>query len=360
MTRFDVLDSIPLKGLFSSSSEISLPSSYAFVSICSAMAFLFRQISLSHRRVIVPAFICPVVLEVMESCNIEPVLVDVNLEDYQISFQALRAMDLSKIGGIWVSHTLGMPTDVEALRHFYKGIIFEDCAHGWGTQSKGRPIGTQGDFSFLSLYKQTPNFSGGLLWSAKHDFQAAYTDCPEATFITGEKWGALMRLSIFPHWPLDFLRRHTPLPPAKDKRSHASFEAIRASNVIKRLFAYGYPTLEKNRSKLREVARWYEALSDNRYFILPQLSHANDRASNFRWHMRLKPDISHLRDPLCFELRRQGIFVDRLWANAPHNNHPHAKLLSQSILNLPIKPEYTQSDVRFLFSTLQSTLQKLL
>ena len=67
-----------------------------------------------------------------------------------------------------IDHTCGHPfTGIEALRQRHPGVlIVEDCVRALGGEVDGKPVGSGGDWTLLSLYKTTPgNLNGAILLS---------------------------------------------------------------------------------------------------------------------------------------------------------------------------------------------------
>ena len=90
----------------------------------------------------------------------------------------------------------------------------------------------------------------------------------------------------------------------------------------------------------------------------------------FNFSVRLLPEFARIRDALLIALRRKGIFGDRLWHDSPvvlntfhdylEDNCPNARLLAKSVINLPIKADYQERDVDYLFDFTEEAIRRLI
>ena len=116
-----------------------------------------------------------------------------------------------------------------------------------------------------------------------------------------------------------------------------------------KLFARSFAALEKEVAGRQKVADWYLERMDEK-FVIPQKVGKGAEPSYFRFNLRLKPELAERRDEILLKLRRQGVFADRLWFNAPAKGFPNAELLAKSVINLPIRSSYRKKDVDKLFN----------
>jgi dTDP-4-amino-4,6-dideoxygalactose transaminase len=74
---------------------------------------------------------------------------------------------------LYVIHYLGWPQPIEDLRVLCRRhglILIEDCALSLLSESRGRPLGSVGDYSVFCLYKTVPVPNGGLLVQNRNVF----------------------------------------------------------------------------------------------------------------------------------------------------------------------------------------------
>ena len=99
---------------------------YAFNFLCAGLDFLWGYLKetgqLKHLQVVLPAFTCPTVVETTLRQGLKPLLVDVDLDDFNIHASSLKGVDLRKIDAILPTHIFGFPCDIPALKKQFTGI----------------------------------------------------------------------------------------------------------------------------------------------------------------------------------------------------------------------------------------------
>ena len=330
-----------------------------------ALYTLFRE-KFAGKEVIFPGFVCPTVVIAAIKAGVKPRFADVNLDDFNLNIDLISPEDLMKADALFLNHTFGVPADMDKIRRKLKGsdtYLIEDIAQALFSTYKGEYVGRLGDVTLLSMYKQIPNLNGALLLS---DFKV---DEPVSGAIS---LGNLTRLLWITSGPHDYLikavRRRKGLPGALNELQE-NLTSRRPSQFALSLFAILLPSLKDAVERRRIIARHYhERASESRYLV-PQQVDAVKKPSWFNFSVRLLPEIAHIRDALLIGLRRQGVFGDRLWHDSPvainmfqdylQNDYPSARLLAKSVINLPIKADYRESDADYLFGVIERTIQKL-
>jgi dTDP-4-amino-4,6-dideoxygalactose transaminase len=115
-------------------------------------------------EVMVPTGICPSVIYCIHYCGAKPILVDINLDDHNISIEDARKRITRKTGAIIAAHMYGAPADLDALKEFDVPLI-EDCAHAIGGTYRGKKLGSIGDAAIFSFYatKMLTTGEGGMV-----------------------------------------------------------------------------------------------------------------------------------------------------------------------------------------------------
>ena len=115
-------------------------------------------------EVILPAGVCSSLVHCVYYCGAKPVLVDVNLDDLNISVKEVKQKITSKTKAIIVPHMYGMPANMKALKDFDIPLI-EDCAHAIGASYGNKKVGNIGDAAMFSFYatKMMTTGEGGML-----------------------------------------------------------------------------------------------------------------------------------------------------------------------------------------------------
>ena len=158
--------------------------SYARVT-CSGTAALYLILETlkdfsSKRTVVIPSFICPLVLLAIVRAGLKVQVCDVQAERFDFDWEQLKRIceKNDDILAVLVVHLGGVPEDIEAVQRITKprGIyLVEDCAQALGAEYRGKKVGTFGDFSFFSLScgKGLTIYEGGVLVTSKKEYTQA-------------------------------------------------------------------------------------------------------------------------------------------------------------------------------------------
>ncbi len=104
-----------------------------------------------------------------------PVFADLGAGTYNLDVNDVERRITPKTKAIIAVHLTGNPCDLDALKALaqrHKLVLIEDCAQAWGAKSRGRPIGTVGDFACFSLQnsKHVTCGDGGVVGSSDERF----------------------------------------------------------------------------------------------------------------------------------------------------------------------------------------------
>lgn len=329
------------------------------------------QQKIKSKKILLPAFICPVVVETILRNGLTPVLLDVNENDFNLSREELSKLDLDEFGAIVVSHTFGVPFETSRLKKAYKGFLIEDAAHAWGSEWNGKQIGMEGDVGLFSLYKQVGNLNGGWLWTRDLKLREAYEKLPPNKFSFSEKLQLLWKWEG-PHQAiLRAWRKHTRFPQSENP-SQITWTLQKLHPLIQSLFAAQWPDLEFDIQKREHVAQSILKQLSHEWIpqhLSPEAEKAHARPSYFNLTLRLKDPYFLKRDAIVLDLRRKGIFVDRLWHNAAavepayqkylHGSCEVAQRLAHSVLNVPLRGDYTSEEIHRLVSHLNEAVNSV-
>lgn len=321
----------------------------------SALYYLFR--SLPYRKIVFPAFTCPTLTEAAEKANKKVILTEIDLNTFNLDLEKIPRQTEC----LTAVHTFGNPLDIEKIRKKAGKNIFivEDCAHALFSRIKGNFCGRKGEAVLFSLYKQVPNLNGALLLTKKR--------MPLIKRTKTKALISLKRLIIKLDGP------HQRLLDWKKKQYLAVIEKQEINNscphpLIYRLFNSGFSDLEKEIKKRRKTAVWYYQQINKSPYLIAQQPESRAELSYYQFPVRLKPELSEFREQIVRELRKNNIFIDRLWYQAPivqkkyrqfWKNCPNALLLARTIVNLPISGSYSQEDVAFLFRRINKVIKKI-
>ena len=140
---------------------------------CSGTAALIVALSAlkrnsPRRRVVVPAYTCPLVVLAVIHCGLTPVLCDVRRGHFDFSPEMLASVVDDETLAVIPTHLGGRVADVAtaiAIADRFQAAVIEDAAQALGAQSHGRAVGTAGDLGFFSLAvgKGLTLYEGGVL-----------------------------------------------------------------------------------------------------------------------------------------------------------------------------------------------------
>jgi perosamine synthetase len=119
------------------------------------------------QKMLLPEYICEVVLHPLEDLGIQPVYYPVD-DDFAPDWDVIEEMQTQeKVNAFLLVHYFGQPQDIYRARIFCDkhGLWFiEDNSHGHGGTLNGQPLGSFGDMGFSSPRKQLQSTSGGMLY----------------------------------------------------------------------------------------------------------------------------------------------------------------------------------------------------
>lgn len=141
---------------------------------CSGTASLLIALTALHelqprrRRVVVPAFTCPLVAIAVQQAGLELQLCDLRPDHYDMDPAALRAASDERTLAIMPTHLAGRVAAVDdalAVANNVGAYVIEDAAQALGARHQGSNVGLAGDIGFFSLAagKGLSIYEGGLL-----------------------------------------------------------------------------------------------------------------------------------------------------------------------------------------------------
>jgi perosamine synthetase len=153
---------------------------------CSGTASLLIALTALHelqpgrRRVVVPAYTCPLVAIAVRQAGLELQLCDLRAGHYDMDPAALRAACDERTLAIIPTHLAGRVADVDDARevaHSIGAYVIEDAAQALGARRNGVSVGLVGDIGFFSLAagKGLSIYEGGLLLARDPELRARLT-----------------------------------------------------------------------------------------------------------------------------------------------------------------------------------------
>jgi len=119
-------------------------------------------------QVILPDFTFVSTATAVVNNNATPILVDVDIDSFNISTESIKNKINHKTKAILPVHFAGKSCDMKEIKKIAKTnnlSIIEDCAHGIGTKFSNKHVGTFGDIGCFSFYptKNITTLEGGML-----------------------------------------------------------------------------------------------------------------------------------------------------------------------------------------------------
>lgn len=102
-------------------------------------------------NVLLPTYVCKEVFESVRFLNLNPILVDIDVNSFTLSFEEVeKVIQKYKIGAIIFPHLFGISGDIKKMKKL--GIpIIEDISQGLGATIDSQPVGCFGDVSIMSF-----------------------------------------------------------------------------------------------------------------------------------------------------------------------------------------------------------------
>jgi perosamine synthetase len=128
-------------------------------------------------EVIVPSFTCTALLNAINYVKANPIIVDIDPETFNITYESAKKNMGKKTKAIIVTHTFGFPADMDRILKLNIPVI-EDCAHAIGSVYKNKLVGSMGKVSVFSMYatKMLSSGEGGMVWTNDREIAGVIED----------------------------------------------------------------------------------------------------------------------------------------------------------------------------------------
>ena len=152
-----------------------------------------------RRKVILPAYTCPLVALAVLHCGLEPVLCDLRPGHFDLDHDQLAALCDENTLAVIATHLGGRVADLAPVLAIAKNAgayVIEDAAQSLGATWQGQPLGMAGDAGFYSLAvgKGLTTYEGGVLLARDAPLRQNMRDT--AAEIAPFKWGWELRRSL--------------------------------------------------------------------------------------------------------------------------------------------------------------------
>lgn len=324
---------------------------------------------LPRKTFVVPGFMCPDLAAAVMGAGKQAIHIDsdqrtLHYEPGRLE-EFLRQCDQADTV-LLVDHTFGYPfCGISALRDRYpKLFIIEDCARALGSIVNGRPVGHEGDWTLLSLYKIVPGNDHGSVLLAGEQYPMRPGPVPGVTL--------RQRVAMFKPARAVYERL---------KRRRGDYPATRRDKIMPQWEAqFGTP----NQLCLRRFAGYAQRLEDHVAqcrqaalsirSALAGLDHVdfiNEVAAGRSNAAFLSFVVSNgaLRNELLARLHRRGVFLLRTWDSIPAffqslaATFPYgdsgSRRLADCVVHIPVWTFLNPRRLRSLVEELRSSLSEL-
>lgn len=145
------------RGIFENdlATYLSVKKAFAFNSGRTALSVAIQALNLSPgAEVIVPAYTCAIVFEVILRLGLKPVLIDVNPITYNIDTELIRGAITSGTRVVIPVHLFGRPCEMNQIMELadkHSLYVIEDVAQALGAEYEKTKVGTFGDLAIFSF-----------------------------------------------------------------------------------------------------------------------------------------------------------------------------------------------------------------
>jgi len=296
-------------------------------------------------EIIVPTFnIISAALAVVKN-NAKPVLVDSCLTTWNMCLKDLEKKITKKTKAIIVTHTYGFPCDMNEIIKICKKnkiIIIEDAAEMVGQTYKGRPCGSFGEISIVSLYanKHITTGEGGIILTNKKKFHEKACSLRNLSFGTKNR---------FNHEDIGWNYRFTNMQAALGLS-----QLKRIKNIVKtkkKIGNYYYKHLKDNKKILVQPPT--QNKQKNIYWVFGVLIKDNNFKKKAVIKKLLKKGIQ-CRD-FFWPMHKQKVFIkNKIFKK---NKFPTADLLSKNGFYIPSGINITKKQMKYVADSINGVFK---
>jgi dTDP-4-amino-4,6-dideoxygalactose transaminase len=326
-----------------------------------------------RRRVVIPAYTCFSVPSSIKKAGLDVALCDVDPETLDFNMAELKAGLDADVLAVVPTHLFGCHADVAQVRRYTEGkdiFIIEDVAQAFGALKDRRPLGANGDVSFLSFGrgKNVTCGSGGvILTNSDRIAQAVQLEYEQVkTESIAEEiknWLEVVAMSflISPVWY--WIPTGLPFLKLGETKFYQDFPIARMGRVRAGLLSNWKMRLSRvtvsRKAKAADLLRGLRAGWRNH--IVP---HPQAESVQLRFPLLVKNGEERKR--LCALSKEQGLGISHYYPTAIQEipelrpalsaiRAPGASILAERLVTLPTHQYVTERDVRRIMSALQAS-----
>jgi dTDP-4-amino-4,6-dideoxygalactose transaminase len=331
---------------------------------------------LSHReKVIVPAYVCPTVVQSVLKAGLKPVFCDVSSRSLDLDRKSLEQIIDNNLLAVVPAHLYGWAQDIRDLINLGKEhqfFVVEDAAQAFGAKLNGKMVGTWGDAGYFSMGrgKCIPVGHGGVIVARKNCSQAIsdviQLEVARLKSIDLISVPIYLGYGIATHPLTWWLISKTPWNPADAGMDIEELDPIHLGSMSATKAGIGVSILTRMRSIqavcIQNAGRLIEQLKNFDFVSVPVI-HPNAEPVFLRLPIIMEDEKSANR--LFTKLSKEGIGVSRsYWRTIPElfanvipsveEDFTGATKLAKCLLTLPTHPYLTEKDFEKIAASFQA------
>jgi dTDP-4-amino-4,6-dideoxygalactose transaminase len=324
----------------------------------------------SHgKKVIVPAFSCPTVVQSVLSAGLTPVFCDVLPETLGFNLEELTSRIDQDLLAVLPTHLYGVPQEMDDLLTLSREegfALIEDAAQAFGARIDGKCVGALGDIGIYSLGrgKCLPTGYGGVI-IAQAQWGAAIAKVlaeliPQTPRRDGGSLAGYLGYALATHPFFWWFIARSPLNPANYEMSPGALPSIHYHNLPASQAGVGLSILARlqgiNATRRRAAKRIMGPLSAFHFLTFPAISPEAEPV-----YLRLPLIVKRKRDGerLFQRLGRAGIGVSKSYYRTLPSTYenllpvqeevfPGAAKLAACLYTLPTHPYMQENDFELI------------
>ena len=328
------------------------------VTSCSAALHiaLASQIFKKKKKVLVPAMTFTATAAAALYCDLEPVFVDINEYDLNMSFEDLKKKYSKDCVAVIPVHVGGHPCEMEKIVPWArknKLLVIEDCAHTAGGIYRGKMLGTWGDISCFSFEekKMLTTGDGGMICT------------------NNKNLAIKIRNLSFHGWNRDPWFRHTrSLKKENLKEKHWYYQIKDLGfkyNMNDLMAAIGQAQLKKlnsfNLKRNKGIQKYLKGIKNCKK-IKPYFNKRYKKIAYWMFAVRLKK-----RDQLIAFLKKRGIATSVYWIPVPmhplykkyRSKTPVTNRVWKELVTLPLFSDIKLDELNYVIKSIQEFDKKI-
>jgi len=339
-------------------------------------------------EIIIPSFNVPEVVGTVLWAGMRPKFVDIDPGTYNVSPELIEEKISEKTGAILLTHLYGQPAQIDKILNIAAkhGIrVIEDAAQSLGASYQGKKVGTFGGIAYFSfgLVKNLNCLGGGMAVTDSKDLYEEMKSVVQGFRSPSSFKMAKNLLSAIVIWiatsPFIFSTMVYPFLAIANKVKKGmvdeafnedlselakdeppAYYRVKFTNLQAAMGIEQLKVLDYNNEKRRKNGELLNTLLKNHKEIAIPSVIPDVKSTYLNYVIKVKD-----RERVMDELFGKGIDVTKGFLidcsshqlfKDYHTESPHARLLSQQGLYLPIYPSLKDEDIRFIAETLKEVI----